>query len=178
MARTSLQLDPEIPEIYWVLAYVSAQQRDHDKAIGLLKKAISLDHSFADAYALMGGVNTYRGHTNETPDLIRTAIRLNPDAGYLYFLLLGRAYFFLDDWEQAEINLREALARNPTNLEGHLYLAAVLEAAGDHDGAVWEAEEIRSLQMDFDPVNWLQTYPMTDENQVGELLSLLEKVGF
>jgi tetratricopeptide (TPR) repeat protein len=143
-----------------------------------LKKAISLDHSFADAYALMGGVNTYRGRTLETPELIHTAIRLNPDAGYLYFLLLGRAYFFLGDWEQAEINLREALARNPTNLEGHLYLSAVLESIGDHDGAVWEAEEVRSLQKDFNPEAWLKTYPMSDETQLGELLGRLKNVGF
>jgi hypothetical protein len=30
------------------------------------------------------------------------AFRLNPAAGYLYFLLLGRAYFFVADLQQAE----------------------------------------------------------------------------
>lgn len=177
MAQTALQIDPDIPEVYWVLAYVDAQQREHEKAIGLLKKAISLDQSFADAYALMGGINTYMGHSEKTPALIRTAIRLNPDAGYLYFLLLGRAYFYLGDWEQALINLNEALVRNPANLEGHVYLAAVLEASGDHSGAAWEAEEIVALQADFAADSWLQTYPMTDPGQRRLLLTALAPLG-
>jgi tetratricopeptide (TPR) repeat protein len=177
MARTALQIDPDIPEVYWVLAYVSAQQRQHEKAIGLLKKAISLDQSFADAYALMGGINTYMGQSAKTPALIRTAIRLNPDAGYLYFLLLGRAYFYLGDWEQAQINLNEALARNPANLEGHVYLAAVKEASGDHAGALWEADEILALQDDFNADSWLETYPMTDKGQARQLRAALAPLG-
>ncbi|MET0088068.1 MAG: winged helix-turn-helix domain-containing protein [Sedimenticola sp.] len=177
MAGNALQIDPEIPEVYWVLAYVNTQQRKHDKAIELLETAISLDQSFADAYALMGGVSTYMGHTAETPALIRTAMRLNPEAGYLYYLLLGRAYYFLNDWDQALINLNEALGRNPANLEAHLYLAAVLEASGDREGAEWEADEIRTLQIDFNADSWLETYPMTDPAQRKRLLSSLENLG-
>jgi DNA-binding winged helix-turn-helix (wHTH) protein/TolB-like protein/Tfp pilus assembly protein PilF len=177
MARTALQIDPDIPEVYWVLAYVSAQHREHGKAIGLLQKAISLDQSFADAYALMGGINTYMGRSDRTPALIRTAIRLNPDAGYLYYLLLGRAYFYLGDWEQALINLHEALTRNPANLEGHVYLAAVLEKSGDHSGALWEADEILALQAGFNANSWLQTYPMTDPGQTRQLRAALAPLG-
>ncbi|MCG6965971.1 MAG: winged helix-turn-helix domain-containing protein [Chromatiaceae bacterium] len=177
MARTALEIDPEIPEVYWVLAYVSTQQRQHEDAIALLRKAISLDPSFADAYALMGGINTYVGRPEETLGAIRTAIKLNPDAGYLYYLLLGRAYFFLGDWEQARINLHEALARNPSNLEARVYRAAVLESSGDHDGAAWEAEEILALDANFVARDWLKTYPMTDPHQAAQLLSVLKNLG-
>jgi len=177
MARTALQIDPEIAEVYWVLAYVNVQQRQHEKALGLLRKATSLDRSFADAYGLMGGIHTYMGLPGETPALIRTAIRLNPEAGYLYYLLLGRAYFFLGDWEQALINLDEALERNPANLEAHLYKAASLESSGDHEGALWEREEILALQADFAADAWLSTYPMTDRGQVQRLLSALAASG-
>jgi len=176
MARTALEIDPEIPEVYWVLAYVSTQQRQHEKAIGLLRKAISLDRSFADAYALMGGISTYVGRPEETLGPMRTAIRLNPAAGYLYYLLLGRAYFFLNDVEQARINLNEASERNPTNIEARIYLAAVLESAGDHDGAVWEMEEILALDADFLADEWLKTYPMTDQVQAEKLLSALHNL--
>lgn len=177
MARTALEIDPEIAEIYWVLAYVSTQQRQHQEAIDLLRKAISLDHSFADAYALMGGIKTYMGQPAETVQLVRMAIRLNPDAGYLYFLLLGRAYFFLGDGEQARINIREALERNPTNLEARIYLAAIYEAFGDTEGAAWQRGEIRALQADFAMDTWLQTYPMTDPQQRTQLLSALQRLG-
>ena len=173
MARTALEIDPEIPEVYWVLAYVSAQRRQHDQAIGLLSKAISIDQSFADAYALMGGIKTYIGRPAESLGLVRSAIRLNPDAGYLYHLLLGRAYFFLDDMEQATINLQEALDRNATNLEARIYLAAVLESSGEHDAALWEREEILALDAEFQAGEWLRTYPMSDAAQSQRLLNTL-----
>jgi DNA-binding winged helix-turn-helix (wHTH) protein/TolB-like protein len=174
VARTALEIDPEIPEVYWVLAYVSAQQRQHENAVELLRKAVSLDHSFADAYALMGGIKTYMGRPDETLPLVRTAMRLNPDAGYLYFLLLGRAYYFLDDWEQSLINLDEALERNPSNLEAHIYLAATLAAAGSMEEAAWQREEILTLRPDFDAETWLQTYPMSDQDR---LLTMLRELG-
>lgn len=176
MAQTALEIDPEIPEVYWVLAYVHAQQRQHEKAIDLLRKAVSLDPSFADAHALMGGIYTYIGRPEETLGPLRMAIRLNPDAGYLYYLLLGRAYFFLNDWEQAEINLHEAVARNPTNLEAHLYLAAARASAGDLDGAIWEREEILALDADFRAGAWFQSYPMTDRPQLARLAATLENL--
>jgi DNA-binding winged helix-turn-helix (wHTH) protein/TolB-like protein/Tfp pilus assembly protein PilF len=173
MARTALEIDPEIPEVFWVLAYVSTQRRQHDQAIGLLRKAISIDQSFADAYALLGGINTYIGRPAESLGLMRTAIRLNPGAGYLYHLLLGRAYFFLDDMEQATINLQEALDRNSTNLEARVYLAAVRESSGDHEAALWEREEILALDAGFQASEWLRTYPMSDAAQAERLLNAL-----
>lgn len=178
MARTALEIDPEIPEVYWVLAYVSTQKRQHQQAIGLLRKAVSLDQSFADAYALMGGIMTYMGQPAETLPLVRSAIRLNPEAGYLYFLLLGRAYFFLGDWEQALINISEALERNPANIEARIYLAAIREATGDHEEAAWQRDEILALQPEFAAGAWLQTYPMTDRAQHAQLLAILQKLGF
>ena len=59
----------------------------------------------------LGGIYTYVGQPARSIPLLRTALRLNPDGGYLYFLLLGRAYLFENDIEQALINLREALRR-------------------------------------------------------------------
>jgi len=132
MARTGVQIDPDIAEAHWVLGYVATQNRKHDTALSHLKRALNVDHSYADAYALMGGINTYRGHPKLSIGQLRDALRLNPDAGFLYYLLLGRAYYFTGAYDQAMINLRESQARNPTNLETHVYLlvTAVPEGRG------------------------------------------------
>ena len=123
-AETARQIDPDIPEVYWALAFVYAQSRRHEQAIEFLQKAIELNPSFADAYAFMGGLYTYMGEAAKSVPLLRKAMRLNPEGGHLYFLLLGRAYLFQNDIEQALINLREASMRNPDDLETRLYLAA------------------------------------------------------
>jgi len=110
--------------------------------------------------------------------LLRTAMRLDPEAGDLYFLLLGRAYLFLGDLEQARINLQQALARNPVNLETHVYMAALHVLAVDQAAAAWEADEIRTLRPGFSSHAWLETYPMTDAAQRTKLVDALGQLGF
>ena len=177
LAETARMIDPDIPEIYWALGFVEVQGRHHEQAQESLQKAIALDPSFADAYALLGGILTYKGEPAKSIPVLRTAMHLNPDGGYLYFLLLGRAYLFVGDTEQALINLRAALMRNPEDVETHVYLAAALAAAGDHRAAKWEGNEIRSLEPGFSMPHWLETYPMTNVPQRQRLLTLLADVG-
>ena len=178
LAQTAYQIDPDIPETYWALAFVHVERRQHEQALKDLETAVRLYPSFADGYALMGGVKTYTGHPAESVPLLRTAMRLNPQAGYLYFLLLGRAYLFLGDLEQAGVNLKQALSRDPVNLEAHVYMAALHVMAGDKAAAAWEAEEIRALRPGFSSRAWLETYPMTDAAQKAKLVKALGELGF
>lgn len=103
-------------------------------------------------------------------------MRLNPDAGYLYFLLLGRALVFENDPEQAPINLRAASMRNPADVETRVYATAALVAAGDHRAAKWEADEIRAPEPSFSTGRWLESYPMTSASQKARLTALLTEV--
>jgi DNA-binding winged helix-turn-helix (wHTH) protein/TolB-like protein len=176
MAQTGVQIDPNISEVNWVLGYVAAQYKQHEVALAHLQRALELDYSYADAYALMGGINTYLGRPELSIGLLRKALRLNQNAGYLYYLLLGRAYYFMGSYEQALINLRESLARNTTNLETHIYLLATAVAQHDSDAADWEIEEIRMIAPGFEREAWLETYPMTDEGQRKVLLGILSRV--
>jgi DNA-binding winged helix-turn-helix (wHTH) protein/TolB-like protein/Tfp pilus assembly protein PilF len=177
LAETARMIDPDIPEIHWALGFIHVQSRRHEDAIESLGKALALDRSYADAYALMGGIYTYTGQPLKAIPLLRTAMRLNPDGGYLYYQILGRAYFFENDIEQAIINLREAAARNPVDLETRVYLAAANVAAGNKTAAEWEAEEIRALDAGFSMRRWFETYPMTSSKHKEKLSALLASVG-
>ena len=177
LAETARLIDPEIPEVYWALAFVHVQSRRHDQALQHLRRAIELNRSFADAYAFMGGIYNYVGESAKAIALVRSALRLNPDGGYLYFLILGRAYLFENDIEQALINLRQAAARNPVDLETRVYLAAALAAAGDDVAAEWEGVEIQSIDSDFSVRTWLQSYPMSNPQYLEKLEKLLVKAG-
>ena len=160
LARTAREIDPEIAEVHWALGFVHTQARRYPQALRALERAIELNPSFADAHALMGGIYTYLGQPAKTIPLLRTAMRLDPGSGYLHYLILGRAYFFEGDMEQALINLRAALLRNPADLETRLYTAAALLASGNRAGAEWEAEEVRALDRGFTLARWLEGYPL------------------
>ena len=127
--------------------------------------------------AFMGGIYTYIGKPAKSIPLLRAAMRLNPDGGHLYFLLLGRAYLFENDTEQALINLRQASARNPVDLETRLYLAAALTAAGDRSDAQWEVEQIRIVEPGFALRGWLESYPLTSAPERERLQRLLAQAG-
>lgn len=177
MAQTALEISPNLPEQHWVIAYVRTQQRRLAAAEAELGEALLLDPDYADALALLGGVYTYAGSPQKTIPLIRKAMRLQPSAGYLYFLLLGRAYYYLDDCDLAEINLNEALERNPSNIEAHLYSVACLVGQGNIEDAEWEVEEIDALTANFSINRWLSTYPMTDQGQLEKFTGDLQTAG-
>ena len=177
LARTANEINPDVPETYWALAYVHTQRREHEQALKYLERSLSLYPSFADGYALMASIKTFAGQPAATIPLMRTAMRLNPRSGYLYFLVLGRAYFFLGDLEQARINLEEALKRNPEYLETHVYVAALKVLLRDNSSAAWEADEIRALEPQFAAKRWLENYPMTDSEQRTKIMQALTQLG-
>lgn len=177
LANTAREINPDVREVYWVLAYVHMQRHQPSEALQHLKRAIALDPSYADGYALMGAVYGYAGEPAKALPLLRYGMRLNPDAGYLYYMAVGEAYFFLDETEQALINLNEALMRNPANLETRVFLAATNAARGNAEAARWEAEEIRMLAPGFSLAAWLETSPLTDGRQKRRIIELLAEHG-
>ena len=146
------------------------------EAIDNLRAALRLNPSYADAYALLAGIQTYRGHPQETIPLIRAAMRLRPESGHLYFLILGRAYFFMGNTESAALNLRQALARNPESVESHIYLAATLVLRGQQEEARWELEQIRTLEPAFNVREWLSRYPLADAGLRERLIHAFESL--
>jgi tetratricopeptide (TPR) repeat protein len=79
LARSALQMNPDIPETYWVLAYVHAQRRQHEQALQQLETALHLYPSYADGYALVGAICTHIGRPADAVGLVRGALRLKPE---------------------------------------------------------------------------------------------------
>jgi Tfp pilus assembly protein PilF len=76
-----------------VLGYVASQRRKQEVVLAHLQLALEVDHSYADTYALMGGINTYLGRPELSIDQLRSALGLNQNVGHLYYLLHGSAYY-------------------------------------------------------------------------------------
>jgi tetratricopeptide (TPR) repeat protein len=125
----------------------------------------------------MAGIETYQGRPAGTIPLIGLAMRLAPNSGYLYSLILGRAYFFLGDTDSALLQLKQAVERNHESIESHLYLAATLARTGRRDAAGWEKEEIRSLDPGFSVDEWLKNYPLADSGLRKQLTEALAGIG-
>lgn len=177
IATAAIQIDPDIAETHWVLAFVHMERRQHDLALQHVQAAVRVNPSYADGYGLIGSIETYVGRPDDALRSLRAAMRLGQGSGQLQLMNLGRAYFFLGDLVQARSSLEGAVSRNPANLEVHVYLAALHVMRGDTGAARWEAEEIRLLKPGFSSRAWLRTYPMTDRAQQDKLVTSLATLG-
>jgi len=177
LARTAYRINPAIPETCWVLAFVHSHRHEHAQALRFLDEALRLNPSYADGYALKGAVLTSIGRAAEGLPLLHDAMRLAPRSGYTYFMLLGRAYLALGQLEQARLNLKHALKRNPEFLDARAYLAATYVAAGNSSDAEWEADEIRVLDPGFTAADWLESNPTADPALKARLLRSLQSLG-
>ncbi|HLS57233.1 MAG TPA: winged helix-turn-helix domain-containing protein [Zeimonas sp.] len=177
LAETAREINGDTPEAWWSLGFVGAHERRHDDALRHFERAIALNRHYAEAWSYMGAIHVFTGDASRALPLLRAALRVHAEGRAFFFELLARAHLFLGDNELALINLREAIARNPTVLEARVFLAATLAAAGDLDAARWEADEVRQLFPDFDKRKWFETFPMTDPAYRNRLESLLAEAG-
>jgi len=177
LAEAARSINSETPEAWWALGFVDAHRRRHDDALRHFGRAIELNPYYAEAWAYMGAIHVFTGNASRALPVLHAALRMHGEGRAFFYELLARAHLFLGDNELALINLREAIARNPTVLEARVFLAAAHAASGDLDSARWEAEEIRHLFPGFAVQSWLGTFPMTDADYRLRLESLLSQAG-
>jgi tetratricopeptide (TPR) repeat protein len=76
-----------------------------DRAVSLLKKAINLDHSLADAHYQLGKFLLAKEHASEALPHLEVAVKLSPDNGEMH-LALANAYRRLDRNKDSANELR------------------------------------------------------------------------
>ncbi|MDA8256643.1 MAG: winged helix-turn-helix domain-containing protein [Betaproteobacteria bacterium] len=162
MAETAYQINPDSREAHWLRSYLALYESKYGEAAAYLRKALAIDGSYADAYALMAWIHIFEGNPARAVLMMRTAMRLNPGAGHIYFAHIGTAYYLQGDQEQALINLNEAKARNLADLSTHVWLGLALVAAGKSDESLWEADEVRMLRPAFSGKAWLARMPIKE----------------
>jgi adenylate cyclase len=133
---------PSLPYALQQLAYVRLYQSRHQEAQEAAEEAVRRNPNYADGIAVLAQVLIYRGQTRYALDRMEIAKRLDPKYPAYYDYHVGQAYYvegFLTGQNQhyvtAELQLREALKKNPNFRPARIYLAAVLWALDRQDEA-------------------------------------------
>ncbi len=176
-SQKALAMDISLPQIHLVASAIHQFGKDHKEAIKAGQRAIALDKNYADAYVTVAFSQTYLGNAVDAIELIKTAIRLNPNTPSLYYVSLGRALFFAGQLEEAKLYLKRAAELNPTFLITRVMLAAVWGQLGDQDEAEWEVEEILMLDPDFSIEAWLSNEPLVNSAYAERLRRSLQRAG-
>jgi DNA-binding winged helix-turn-helix (wHTH) protein/tetratricopeptide (TPR) repeat protein len=130
-------------------------QRDLDRAVELLEKAVALEPRFSEAWAAIGDIWTERtllwmGGSRRTAVTqariaLDRALVLDPHCAEA---LNDRALLLISferSYVEAETEFRKALAVEPAYIDAHCNLALLLAAMGKHDEAIAEMKRVQLL---------------------------------
>jgi TolB-like protein/Tfp pilus assembly protein PilF len=130
-------------------------QRDIDKSVGYLERAVALDSSYAAAYAGLAEALTTRGlgggtaHLDEQSQALaaaKRAIELDPESGEAYAALGLVEINYGKDWDAAGRNLEKGIALSPSNAMAEMQYSIYLDAMARPEDAVSHMR--RALQLD------------------------------
>ena len=170
LARQAIALDKDLPEGYWSAALVYLYQSKINKGNELLEEALKLNPNYADAYALLATNFIAQGKPERTLESIATAYQLNPVGGYLYDMQVGRAHYFMNNYELAHKTFVAAFERNPSFIDLQMYMAATYVQLERFEEAGWMIYEAKKTHPEFDPHVWANAYPYLDNKGYREKL--------
>jgi TolB-like protein/DNA-binding winged helix-turn-helix (wHTH) protein len=178
LAQKAIEIDPGVPQAHFTLGYIYLYaHKAHDRAIEKAKKAIELDPNYADGYALLSSAYFFSGQPEKSLPLDRKAMSLNPASSFLYFVHLGRSYYFQKRYKEALEAFLSADERNHVYVTNHLWLAATYAQLGLMEDASWEVDQILTLEPDFSLSHWMDTRPLKKTEHRQHLLAGLHKAG-
>jgi adenylate cyclase len=170
-------LDESLSEGHGLLGEIYLWKKQHERAIGELEKAISLDPNNAELLSALGGILAWAGRPDEAVELIRKAMRLNPVYPAPYLWNLGHVYFLMEQYEQAVDVFIRALNLNPNFYPSNFYLAATYTELGWMDEARAQIEELMNKWPEGSLEEAKQRLPYRDQALMERLLDLQRKAG-
>lgn len=116
------------------------------RAIEVLRRAIAIQPTLAEAHAWLGMSLLNLGHVDEAIASLREAVALEPDNGQVHQALARALWMGLGRVDEAVEHLRRAIALNPEAGYSYLQLSYLQALLGDLDGAEASARQAIDLQ--------------------------------
>lgn len=126
----AIQLQPQNKYLYLSKASADFHRNARDEAAVSAQRAIEIDPSYTEAYALLGDALRWNeARKNEAISAYRKALVLNPKF-LLTYEPLGELLFELGDTKDAEEILRRGMDTDPKNMTGRFTLGRKLVKLG------------------------------------------------
>jgi hypothetical protein len=104
---------------------VAEKQGDLEQAMAAYRAALTRDDRRADAYLRLAVLHDKQGKFRESAELYRKALVLRPGDPEI-FCDMGYSYYLQRRWAESEMNLRQAIAKDPDHRRAHNNLALLL----------------------------------------------------
>ena len=121
--RTALDLEEDNPEAFALLGSIHMLRGEHDQAIAMTEKAVGLAPNHAANTALLAMVLSDSGRPQEAIPRIKRAMRLSPIFPPWYWVVLGKGYRLMEQYDSAISAYEEAVKREPESILARIWLA-------------------------------------------------------
>jgi adenylate cyclase len=160
LAEEAITLDPNYACAYYILSraymmdvwYSSSKSPKQSlaKAIELVRKAIALDNSLAEAYGLLAYLYTMTGQQVKAVTQAEKAVALNPNSADLHYRL-GKVLIFVRRWEESISEYKKAIRLNPIPPNYYFWsLGWAYAWAGQYEeGITWGEKAVRQQPDDI-----------------------------
>ncbi len=162
---------------------VFLHNRRYDSAIESAERAIQLDRNSTEGYRALANALVYSGKPEQAIDVIRKAIRLDPNATGPHLEILGHAQCELRDFHAAEESLARAIESNRNDYGPYLILISCLGQSDQMAKAqplieqvdvMFQREFKRHMSVDW---WWRDGFPYQDKSDRQRFLDGLRRAG-
>jgi adenylate cyclase len=165
-------------EMYHVWAWISWLDRQYDKAISKMKKAIAGDHNNDLFHMHLGQILVFGGRPQDGIVAIQRAMRLNPFYPTWYLCILAEAYELTDRYNEAIEAYEGVLRRGDYDNCAHIGLATTYIYVGREEQAKAHAQELLKRYPESSFLNWYRQYgEYSDQAVLNRKVEALRKAG-
>ena len=141
----ALELDETSGEAHAILASMQfATETDRSRPEPTFRKAMELSPDTAEVYLLFGGYLMFLGQADESIEILRRGVELDP-LKPMAITWLACAYFYFHRYEESIRTNERLLEQEPNWLWALTYLSHTYSALGDHEQAVAYADRLEEI---------------------------------
>ena len=176
-AQRAVVLDDGLALAHSRLALALLWSRRWDDAIAEAERALALNPASSEVLLEFAFILCLAGRCQDALGFAEQAVRLDPEH-FRPHLIAGYCYFFLGKFDEAEVALKAALARNLKSPSSHWLLAATYVETGRLAEAQAEVAETLRLSPKSTLGGLRERSPFRDSAALERYLAALAKAGF
>ncbi|MFA9420459.1 MAG: adenylate/guanylate cyclase domain-containing protein, partial [Gammaproteobacteria bacterium] len=147
-ARARLELDKSManptPLAHSLMSAMFLYNRRYEEAITEAQRAIDLNTNNPAGYLALANAMGFAGQSIGAVEVVKKAIRLDPNYSAPYLSVLGRVQYDLGDFDEAIDNLERSVLGNPRDRKPLITLIAAYGQLGQLDKAVSAFDQLNN----------------------------------
>jgi adenylate cyclase len=177
LMKKTIDLDGSFAGGHMGLGYVLVMARRYDEAIFHAERGLELEPNSADIVYIYANILLYMGRQEESLQFFQSSIRLNPKPPNTYLRHYAAALRDTGRYEEAIVQIKKAIEREPRDILSYVVLASTYNMAGREKEAREAAGEVLKINPRFSLEQFAKIHPYKNPATKDRYINSLRKAG-